>query len=77
MCSLLLFHVIVFSLLGVVEALLRKTSVTVWTHLSALETDRIPCVEMGSVNSQGQDSIARSTQALTEAVFVDMKAGKR
>lgn len=50
-----------FSLLGAVEVLLRKTNGAVWTHLPAVDIDRIPCVEMGSVNCQSQDSVVRCT----------------
>lgn len=39
-----------FSLLGVVEVLLRKTNVAVQTHQPALDVDEIPCMETGSTN---------------------------
>lgn len=73
--SLLSFHVIMFSLLGVAEVLLRKTHVAVWTHQPALDSDRIPCVEAGSVNCQRQDFVARCTIDIDG--LGNMKAGKR
>ena len=50
LCPLLSFHMIMLSLLGV------AASVAVWTHKPALDIDRIPYIEMGSVHCQSQDS---------------------
>lgn len=57
LCPLLSFHMILFSLLRVAPFLLRKTSVVVWTHQSALDIDRIPYIEVGSLHCQHRDPV--------------------